>query len=305
VCFLLLLSASISLQIKVTLENGVTGPLEKDLKFGHPFLLACAVSENQSPYEVSWTYSKDVSGTSSSYLIKDGSSVNNRFTFIAPASLQFLNTSKTDSGKYKCSASDTKSLAEGEYIITIVYPPSKPLCAYPSDLMLTRGFQQEIKCASAEGVPSPIYTWYKNGIPLPTDSSEDNRFANTSFSYDKSIGTLRLLEVNDADAGQYYCNSSNSQGWSSCRTVNLTIKNQNVGQIVGIVFGVLIGILIICVIIWWLYRRGFCTGDDDTDNDIYNMDQEGNDVMLDGDGPHITKAPSDIGSVRPESSLMI
>ena len=42
-------------------------------------------------------------------------------------------------------------------------------------------------------MPSPIYTWYKNGIPLPTDSSEDNRFANTSFSYDKSIGTLRLL----------------------------------------------------------------------------------------------------------------
>ena len=35
------------------------------------------------------------------------------------------------------------------------------------------------------------------------------------------------------------------------------------------------------------------------------MDQEGNDVMLDGDGPHITKAPSDIGSVRPVCDHLI
>lgn len=313
--FCLLCLVQLGRCVEVTLENSATGELKKEIKLATRATLQCTPTpETSNPPTVQWYYQKDkASSSDGKFVVHDNELLEgfqDSFEYQSPANLIFKNTTKQDSGKYKCRAEvpqDNNGNDYGVYDVTIVYPPSKPFCSYPSDKVLTRGFEQDLKCVSEEGVPDAMYTWYKDGKPLPTESSKDSKYKNGSFSYQKSVGTLRFLEVNDANAGLYYCNASNSQGWSQCNEFKLTIQDQNVGQIVGIVFGVIIALALVCLVVFWLWKKGYLSGGNDKDEDyMYDMAEEGNnDVMLDGEGPHLAKAPSDVGSVRPESSMMI
>jgi len=40
------------------------------------------------------------------------------------------------------------------------------------------------------GIPSPTYTWFKDGFPLPAVPSSDPKYQNTSYSYDHNTGVL-------------------------------------------------------------------------------------------------------------------
>lgn len=316
ICLLLTTLVYLTNGLYVSLRGGARGELSLEVKLDTTETLECDITfeSGGTNAEIEWYYQPDKNlDSDGSFVVHENSLVpkfEGIYQFIQPANLRILNTKKTDSGRYKCRASSIAELNAndyGVYDVTIVYKPSVPMCSYPSDRVLTRGFEQELKCVSVEGVPDPVYTWYKDGKLLPSESSSDPNYRNASFSYDRTIGTLRFMEVNDANAGSYYCNSSNSQGWEQCTTFKLSIQDQNVGKIVGIVFGVIIAVGIVCLIIFVLWKKGYLTGGSDKEDEyMYDMAEEGNnDVMLDGEGPHVTKAPSDVGSVRPESSMMI
>lgn len=308
--------------VHVELEDGKRGIVEKEIKlFTNEILVCSAVDTTSSTPSIEWYYKSDKSLNGEGRMIVSGSRVVENFVekfSLNGASITFKNTTKTDTGVYKCRivvAEDENSADSGLYDVTIVYPPSKPFCQYPSEKSLTRGFEQELKCNSAEGVPRPQYRWYRNGELLPEESSSDPNYKNATFSYDTASGILRFMEVNDANAGSYYCEASNSQASIQCDTFTLTIHDQNVAEIVGIVFGVVILIALICLAIFVLWKKGFLSGSDREEDYVYDMNEEGsNDVMLDGDevvrGKQVSSsgvAASSASSVRrlQESSMMI
>lgn len=60
-----------------------------------------------------------------------------------------------------------------------------------------------LTCQEGEGYPRPHYSWYRNDVPLPTDSRANPRFRNSSFLFNPDTGTLvRSLR---REAGAHVC----------------------------------------------------------------------------------------------------
>lgn len=289
--------------------------VEKSVKLGIRTVLECHVTFETTPVsqeeaQIHWFYNQNKDPEASLGKALDPSTSDD-FIIQAPHSLVINDPKKGDFGKYTCHAlytKDSESISMKSYIVTVVYKPSKPICQHPSDGYLTRGYEAELKCQSAEGKPDPEYTWFKDGTPLPENSAKDARYSNQSFIVDKSTGTLKFLEVSDANVGKYHCRAKNSEGEETCQPFNIYVQDVNAGRIAGIVIGIILAICVVAIIIFLLWRKGVCTGGSGKDDEyMYDMADEGNnDVMLDVETPHhVTKNPSDVGSNRPESSMMI
>ncbi|XP_076007347.1 neuronal cell adhesion molecule-like isoform X1 [Genypterus blacodes] len=81
-----------------------------------------------------------------------------------------------------------------------------------STKMVLKGETLELECI-AEGLPTPEMSWQKEGGELP-----GNRMS--FHSYNK---TLKIVDVNDADGGDYRCTAANSLG-SVHHTIKVTVK---------------------------------------------------------------------------------
>jgi len=300
--------------VRVTL-NPDGNNVEKSVKLGIRTVLECFINFENTPGvdedPVHWFYTQDMDPASTNLGKALETSTSDDFILQPPYSLVINDPKKGDYGKYTCHAlftKDTESIAFKSYMVTVVYKPSKPICQHPSDGYLTRGYEAELKCQSAEGKPDPEYTWFKDGAPLPENSAKDARYKNQTFTVDKNTGTLKFLEVSDANVGKYYCRARNSEGEETCQPFNIYVQDVNAGRIAGIVIGIILAICVVAIVIFLLWRKGVCTGGSGKDEDyMYDMADEGNnDVMLDVETPHhVTKNPSDVGSNRPESSMMI
>lgn len=287
--------------------------VEKSVKLGIRTVLECHVTYENTPTQedsqLIWFYSQNMDPSGSLGQALDTTNSED-FILQSPSSLVINDPKKHNFGKYTCHAlhkKDLESISQKSYLVTIVYKPSKPICQHPSDGYLTRGYEAELKCQSAEGKPDPTYTWFKDGTPLPENSAKDARYNNQSFTVDKNTGTLKFLEVSDANVGKYYCRAKNSEGEESCQPFNIYVQDVNAGRIAGIVIGIILAICVVAIVIFLLWRKGVCSGGNGKEEDyMYDMAEEGNnDVMLDVETPHVTKNPSDVGSNRPESSMMI
>lgn len=66
--------------------------------------------------------------------------------------------------------------------------PVPPVCRVPKAVPV--GKTATLYCQESEGHPRPHYTWYRNDVPLPTDSRANPRFRNSSFLLNSETGTL-------------------------------------------------------------------------------------------------------------------
>lgn len=73
----------------------------------------------------------------------------------------------------------------------------------PAKKFISRGGRANLTC-KAVGIPNPVITWYKDGIPVPEANITEAR----------GLSTLTLELVTALHQGEYWCEARNSQGWS-------------------------------------------------------------------------------------------
>lgn len=314
ICYIYLFDCANSIQVTLV------SPFTRNIEQGTNQVLQCSYSAtggsiDNSQTNVEWLFRKDAASTAGDNIVVNGqvqAAFASQFTFQAPSSLLLSNADyRINAGVYDCivtNPSNSPSKDQKSYTVVVQIRPSTPMCGFTSDYALTLGFRQTFSCHSMEGIPAPTYTWFKNGRALPASYTQSPIYSNASFTVDSASGDLTFSQVTKGDAGEYYCQASNSLGEAACQPAKITIKEQDVGMIVGIVFGIIFLLLLLLVLAWWTRKKGYCSGFYDKDDDFTLDDDGSNDVMLDGHGPIVTKAPSDISSVtgkKQEASMMI
>jgi len=91
------------------------------------------------------------------------------------------------------------------YSMNICVLPAKPYFVMPlQDQHLDTGTRQLTWRCEARAVPFPVYSWYKDGVPITNNSNGDiSVHSNTLY--------LRNIEKK-RDSGMYQCFAANSHG---------------------------------------------------------------------------------------------
>uniref|UniRef100_A0A4D5R9E2 Peroxidasin n=1 Tax=Scolopendra viridis TaxID=118503 RepID=A0A4D5R9E2_SCOVI len=112
---------------------------------------------------------------------------------------------KTDEGRYKCRAQNIAGTADAVAVLKVnaKIPPS--FLRRPQNMEVFVGSNVELPCA-ADGEPTPLIIWRKNGDLMGEDTTHH------SFSSD---GSLLLYNVNKLDEGMYECGADNGIGYIS------------------------------------------------------------------------------------------
>ncbi|CAG5874958.1 unnamed protein product [Menidia menidia] len=180
-----------------------------------------------------------------------------RATLYGGSNLRFTKVTREDTGEYTCEVSSSKSqFAEATVQLTVLVPPSVPLCKIPHSV--TTGKSTMLTCFDGDASPPPVYKWYKDGTLLPDDPSKMPQFKNATYKLDPKTGNLEFKSANTMDTGEYYCEAVNDAGPSQrCKAVRMEIRNVNTG---GIVAGVIIALLLVALLIfgvWYAKKKGY------------------------------------------------
>ncbi|KAM7367051.1 hypothetical protein PAMP_014976 [Pampus punctatissimus] len=81
-----------------------------------------------------------------------------------------------------------------------------------STKMVLRGETLELECI-AEGLPTPMISWQKDGGELP----------GSRITFHNSKKTLKISDVNEADGGDYHCTAKNNLG-TAHHIIKVTVK---------------------------------------------------------------------------------
>ncbi|XP_062982805.1 junctional adhesion molecule B [Elgaria multicarinata webbii] len=158
---------------------------------------------------------------------------------ILHSSIQIMNVTRKDSGKYRCeiSASTENGQEAGEIEISlqVLVPPAAPICEVPISAMT--GTVVELRCKENEGVPAPKYRWYRNGIVLLENlASGKIKKGRVPYIMNTTSGTLLFNPVSKNDTGEYYCEAVNGIGRAQkCPVKRMQVDDLNVSGIVAAV----------------------------------------------------------------------
>ncbi|XP_027976603.1 junctional adhesion molecule C isoform X2 [Eumetopias jubatus] len=147
-----------------------------------------------------------------------------RAELLGKTSLRIWNVTRTDSALYRCEVvarNDRKEIDEIVIELTVQVKPVPPVCRVPKAVPV--GKTATLHCQESEGYPRPHYSWYRNDVPLPTDSRANPRFRNSSFLLNSETGTLVFNAVHKEDSGQYYCIASNDAGSARCEEQEMEV----------------------------------------------------------------------------------
>ncbi|OBS59234.1 hypothetical protein A6R68_09641 [Neotoma lepida] len=229
--------------------------------------LSCIITDSQTnDPRIEW---KKIQGGQTTYVYFDNKiqgDLAGRTDVFGKTSLRIWNVTRSDSAIYRCEVvalNDRKEIDE----ITIE--------------LIVQGKMATLHCQESEGYPRPHYSWYRNDVPLPTDSRANPRFHNSSFLVNSETGTLVFSAVHKDDSGQYYCIASNDAGASRCEGQDMevceslekiilkssnglyhlcpqtfSVDDLNIAGIIGGVLVVLIVLALITMAICCAYRRG-------------------------------------------------
>ncbi|RUS71471.1 hypothetical protein EGW08_020770, partial [Elysia chlorotica] len=121
---------------------------------------------------------------------------NNRILYLTKVQL-------ADSGPYKCHVKSTTTNQEDEATTQLVIQ-ARPYFTYPlTHMHLDVGSRLSWHCEAA-GMPSPTYTWYKNGKVFTGDVA-------AGIVVSKNSLTIEKVEV-ERDSGMYQCGAENLYG---------------------------------------------------------------------------------------------
>lgn len=128
--------------------------------------------------------------------------------------LSIMNAQKTDSGLYKCKASN---ILGHESAVTQLVVVELPQFTVNPPANLEKGPNQNITVpCQATGDPKPTVTWTKQNGELP--------FGRSKVSVD---GTLQIWNTKEEDSGIYTCMASSAEVFKAFATMKMTVKKGN------------------------------------------------------------------------------
>lgn len=161
---------------------------------------------------------------------------------LSNASITIDQLTMDDNGTYECSVSlmsDQDVTARSRVRLLVLVPPSKPDCAIEGETVIGNNIQ--LTCRSAEGSPSPQYSW----------TSYDAQNQQRPLTQPVSGEPLLLKNISTEMAGYYICTSSNEVGTEFCNiTVAPRPPSMNIALYAGIAGGVFVALIIIVVIVY-------------------------------------------------------
>ncbi|XP_070699321.1 F11 receptor, tandem duplicate 1 [Pempheris klunzingeri] len=219
--------------------------------------LKCTYSADfGSNARVEWKF-KDTKG-SQTYVIFNGKPTtpySSRVT-IYGSNLRFSKVTRKDNGVFDCEVSGNGQFGESRVKLTVLVPPSPPLCRIPASV--TTGKMALLSCHDSDGSPPPKYRWYKDGTLLPAEPSKISGFKNATYKLNTDNGNLEFPRTTKMDSGQYYCEAFNSAGVPQrCKAMKMGVRDINTG---GIVAGVIVALLLLLLLgfgIWYAHKKGY------------------------------------------------
>ncbi|EPY82872.1 junctional adhesion molecule C precursor [Camelus ferus] len=230
--------------------------------------LSCIITDSQtSDPRIEWKKIQDAQTTYVYFDNKIQGDLAGRAELLGKTSLKIWNVTRTDSALYRCEVvarDDRKEIDEIVIELTVQVKPVSPVCRVPR--AVPAGKAATLTCQEGEGSPRPRYSWYRDDVPLPTDSRANPRFRNSSFLFDAETGTLVFSAVHKEDSGRYYCIASNDAGSARCEEQEMEVYDLNIGGIIGGVLVVLAVLALITAGICCAYRRGYFINKQDGDS---------------------------------------
>ncbi|XP_004443714.1 PREDICTED: junctional adhesion molecule A [Ceratotherium simum simum] len=218
--------------------------------------LPCSYSGFSSP-RVEWKFAQGDTTSLVCYNNKITGSYEDRVTF-SPSGISFQSVTRKDTGTYTCMVSDEGGNTYGEVSIqlTVLVPPSKPTVSIPSSA--TIGNRAVLTCSESDGSPPSEYTWYRDGVQMPTEPKNNRAFINSSYTLNQKTGELVFDPVSASDTGEYSCQAQNGYGTPMrSDAVRMDAVELNVGGIVAAVLVTLILLGFLIFGIWFAYSRGY------------------------------------------------
>ncbi|XP_019904855.2 hemicentin-1 isoform X2 [Esox lucius] len=118
--------------------------------------------------------------------------------------LILASVSQLDNGEYVCMAANEAGTTEKKYQLKVNVPPNVHDSGLPNNVSVVLNLPANLVC-DVTGSPTPVITWYKDGLPVVPSSS---------VQILQQGKTLRLLKTTTADAGRYSCKAINIAGSS-------------------------------------------------------------------------------------------
>uniref|UniRef100_A0A8C9R6U4 Hemicentin-1 n=1 Tax=Scleropages formosus TaxID=113540 RepID=A0A8C9R6U4_SCLFO len=148
---------------------------------------------------------------------KDGQQVTEtmRQRVLSSGSLQIAFAQPDDTGRYTCTAANAAGSSSLEMNLIVHIPPS--IRSSESELSVVENSQAILSCF-ADGVPQPLISWEKEGIPLRNAVGKHTILPS---------GDLIIESSQHEDSGSYTCSATNNLGEDS-RTVTLSVHTHPV-----------------------------------------------------------------------------
>ncbi|XP_071024499.1 junctional adhesion molecule A-like isoform X2 [Oncorhynchus clarkii lewisi] len=187
--------------------------------------------------------------------------------------LRFSKVTRKDNGEYYCAVSGSQMFGEVKVKLTVLVPPSMPMCRVPTSVTTARSVL--LSCHDAQGSPPPTYKWYKDNNPLPEDPSKFAAFRNYTYKINTVNGNLEFPFASKMDTGDYSCEAVNAAGPAKrCEAVRMEVHDINTG---GIVAGVIVALLALALLgfgLWYARRKGYLPSDQPKPSVVYQPTSE-------------------------------
>ncbi|XP_006895606.1 PREDICTED: junctional adhesion molecule A [Elephantulus edwardii] len=222
----------------------------------NPTTLYCSYSGFSSP-RVEWKFVHGDTTSLVCYNSKITASYADRVEFLY-SGIRWKYVTRKDNGTYTCMVSEDGGNNYGEATVELVVlvPPSKPTVNIPSSV--TIGNRAVLTCSEKDGSPPSHYTWFKDGVQVPTDPKSSRAFINSSYTLNQNTGELIFDPVSAFDTGEYSCQADNGVGSAmKSDTMHMEAAELNVGGIVAAVLVTLILLGLLIFGIWFAYSRGY------------------------------------------------
>lgn len=125
--------------------------------------------------------------------------------------LSIMNAQQTDSGLYKCEASNILGHKSAVTQLVVVELPQFTVRP-PARLEVDHHGNVTVPC-QATGDPQPTVTWIKQNVVLP--------FGRSKVSVD---GTLQIWNLKEEDSGIYTCMASSAEVFKAFVVMKLTVR---------------------------------------------------------------------------------
>ncbi|XP_063356680.1 cell surface A33 antigen-like [Pelmatolapia mariae] len=159
------------------------------------------------------------------------------------ANLKLSSISLADNRNFECRVQipgDKKGKPSATTNLVVLVAPSTPACKiqgtaqYGQDITLT--------CASAEGSPTPTYSWKRFNVQNQSVPQEPK-------TTDKD-GILSLYNISKDTSGYYICTSQNKIRAATCNlTLSVMPPSMNIASTAGIIGGVAAALVILIIVI--------------------------------------------------------